>query len=392
MQDLDVVIIGAGAAGLFCAATAGARGRRVLVLDRSSRPAAKVRISGGGRCNFTNLEVGIEHFVSSNPRFAYSALNRFTPRDFIRLVEAQGIPYHEKIRGQLFCDGSAQSIVDLLLDDCRVHGVAIRLETDVQAIEHQSDCYFLQTNQGRIKTRRLVIASGGLSIPKLGASDLGYRIAVQFGLNVLTPQPGLVPLSLKGRDLEISRELSGVGLPASVRHGSTIFDDDLLFTHSGLSGPAILQISNYWEQGDPLLVDLLPGIILAALLEEAKNKSPGVPLQSVLTRVLPRRVVRVLFPASAGERKLGELSHQEIEESGRKIQHWQIWPVGTAGFAKAEVTRGGVDTRELDPATFETKRVPGLFFIGEVLDMTGWLGGYNFQWAWSSGYCAGMAL
>ncbi len=382
MTEFDAIIIGGGASGLMCAVAAGRRGRRVLL-------GKKILISGGGRCNFTNLNVSAENYLSENPHFCKSALSRFTPADFIALVEKHGIRYHEKTAGQLFCDGSAREIVDMLLAECRAAGVDIRTRSTVNAIRKNNQ-FSVETTRGTFRAASLVIATGGLSIPKMGATDFGLRVAKQFGLKIVPPAPGLVGLRLGGAARRALGGLSGISVPAEVSCGGQSFRDAVLFTHRGLSGPAILQISNYWQRGQTVTINLLPDVDLAEAISGWQKSHPKATLKTRLNEWLPKRLVRHRLAPPLDAKPVNQLLPQEIAAVARAFQAWEIFPVGTEGFKKAEVTRGGVDTAELSSKTFEAKRVRGLFFIGETVDVTGWLGGYNFQWAWASGWCAGQ--
>ena len=385
----DAVIIGAGAAGLMCARTAGQRGRKVLILDHSPTVGRKIAISGGGRCNFTNLRVDARNYVSDNPRFCTSALSRFTPLDFIRLIETHGIAYHEKAAGQLFCDDRARRIVDLLLAECRAGGVTLKTGCAVRRIE-KTDAFVVQTDSAAYSAPALVVATGGLSYPQTGATGFGYEIAEQFGLAVIACRPALVPLTYQPADARRYGGLSGISVNAAVATGSTAFTDALLFTHKGLSGPAILQLSSYWRAGQPVAIDLLPHVRLNEAISKWKCARPKAELKTLLREHLPERLVHVLLQLHGPSRPVRQLTEADGEALARIVHGWQIRPAGTEGYAKAEVTRGGVDTRELSSKTFESRKIPGLYFIGEVLDVTGWLGGYNFQWAWASGHCAGL--
>ena len=400
----DVIIFGGGAAGLMCAIEAGKRGRSVLVIERAERLGNKILISGGGRCNFTNVNAGPENFVSANPHFCKSAFARYTPADFIALVEKHGIRYHEKKLGQLFCDQSSRQIVEMLQKECADAHVEIRLgchvekvgSTGVPACDPQlstgrdacatKSSFQLHTSQGDCECESLVIATGGLSFPKLGATDFGYRIAQQFGLKITEPRPGLVPFTLNP-PLD---ELSGVSIDTIVSCRDVRFRENILFTHRGLSGPAILQISNYCGDGESIQIDLLPDRSTWEILG-TRRQSP-MELVNVLSQYLPRRFVQAWCERFAPSRPLNRYSTDELQSIVHKLHHWQIQPSGTEGYAKAEVTAGGVDTDELSSKTMESRRVPGLYFIGEVVDVTGWLGGYNFQWAWASGFAAGQSV
>jgi predicted Rossmann fold flavoprotein len=387
----DVVVIGAGAAGMMCAATAGARGRTVLVIDAASAPGEKIRISGGGRCNFTNLHATPAQFLSANPHFCISALSRYTPQDFIALVRRYSIGWHEKTLGQLFCDGSATQITEMLLTEMKEARAQLRLNTQVQYIEKTDNGFSLQLSSGEmVECGALVVATGGKSIPKMGATDFGYRIAAQFGIRVTETRPALVPLTFDGDILERLSPLSGVAVPARVACGKTAFDEALLFTHRGLSGPAILQISSYWREGGEVVLDLLPGVDAMAVLRAARQSNGRQSPRTFLATLLPRRLAIEIAETETGS--LGDLSDAKLQVLATRINKWRVAPAGSEGYRTAEVTLGGIDTRELDSKTMQAKHVPGLYFIGEVVDVTGWLGGYNFQWAWSSGWCAGQAL
>lgn len=383
-DKFDVIIIGAGAAGLMCAIEAGKRGRKVLVIERADKPGKKILISGGGRCNFTNLNVSSENFVSSNPHFCKSALARYTPKDFISLVEKYGIKYHEKKLGQLFCNGSAKEILQMLLDECSSAGVEIILNCTVSEIIKQNN-FAVKTTIGNFSCESLVIASGGISIPQMGATDFGYKIAKQFGLKITKTVPGLVPFVLNDESLS---GLSGLSIDSNVSCNNTRFRENILFTHKGFSGPAILQISNYWNKGDKVIIDLLPGIDISVVLSE--NKPNKTELVNVLAKFFPKRFAEKWCELNYPSKPVNRLSDKEIELISNKLHNWEIIPKETEGFGKAEVTKGGIDTNELSGKTMETKKVPGMYFIGEVVDVTGWLGGYNFQWAWASGYAAGL--
>jgi predicted Rossmann fold flavoprotein len=389
MSNWDVIIIGAGAAGLFCAIEAGKRGRRVLVLEHSDRVGKKIAISGGGRCNFTNVHTNPDNFLSANPHFCKSALARYPPSEFISLVEKHGIAWHEKKLGQLFCDGSSQQIIDLLLSECQTAGVEIRCGCQVVKVQ-KGDSFSVLTNQGSLDTSALVIATGGLSIAPLGATDFGYQIARQFGLRIEEPRPGLVPFTLTSRMLKELTKLSGVSLDAVVRCDNKDFRENILFTHRGLSGPAILQISSYWKPGTPISIDVLPDEDVLGMLTAEQNSDIG--LASLLSRHLPKRFAEVWCQLFAASRPLKQYKSAELAEIAERLHEMRITPAGTEGFRKAEVTAGGVSTTELSSQTMEATRVPGLYFIGEVVDVTGQLGGYNFQWAWASGYAAGQVV
>ncbi|MDI3335628.1 NAD(P)/FAD-dependent oxidoreductase [Defluviimonas aestuarii] len=391
METTDVIIIGAGAAGMMCAVEAGRRGRRVVVLDHARNPGEKIRISGGGRCNFTNLEAPPERFLSGNPRFAISALKRFAPADFIARVDAAGIAWHEKTLGQLFCDGSARQIVDLLVRDMADVSVDLRLGTGISTVSRDGG-FLVETSGGMIRAESLVLATGGKSIPKMGATGFAYRIAEQFGLAVTEIRPALVPLTFAEQDLEKLRPLAGVSVEARVTLGRTAFEEGLLFTHRGLSGPSILQISSYWREGDSLTVDLARGCDVAAALKALRGAGGRIAVQTALGRYLPEKVAGIVLEATGVSGRLADQSNAVLDQIGDAVNRWQVKPVGSEGYRTAEVTLGGVDTGGLDARTMEARTVPGLYFIGEAVDVTGWLGGYNFQWAWSSGWAAGQAV
>lgn len=393
MSDWDVIVIGAGAAGMMCAAVAGARGRRVLVLDHARMAGEKIRISGGGRCNFTNFNASPRQFVSGNPHFCISALSRYTQQDFLALVERHGIAWHEKTLGQLFCDGSATQIIAMLRAEMDAAGVMLRLETRVETVARSGDGYVLTLASGETLTSgALVVATGGKSIPKMGATDFGYRLAAQFGLALTETRAGLVPLTFSGAVLDALAPLAGVALPARVSCGKTSFEEALLFTHRGLSGPAILQISSYWREGAALAIDLLPGQDVMALLRAARSGNGRQSPQTFLSTLLPRRLAGAIAGELALAGRLADLSDAGMKRLAARVQDWRVTPSGTEGYRTAEVTLGGVDTRGLESRSMQARAVPGLYFIGEVVDVTGWLGGYNFQWAWSSGWCAGQAV
>ncbi|WP_024553141.1 NAD(P)/FAD-dependent oxidoreductase [Franconibacter helveticus 513] len=394
MEQFDAVIIGAGAAGLFCAAQAGQAGCRVLLLDNGKKPGRKILMSGGGRCNFTNLYVEPSAYLSENPHFCKSALARYTQWDFIDLVGKHGIAWHEKILGQLFCDDSAQQIVDMLMKECEKGNVTLRLRTEVLSIERDDSGYTLQLNGAHIKTPRLVIATGGLSMPGLGATPFGYKVAEQFGLKVLPTRAGLVPFTLHKPLLEQVQTLSGVAVPAvvSAENGVT-FRENILFTHRGLSGPAVLQISSYWLPGEWVSVNLLPDTDLCAFLNAQREAHPNQSLKNTLAMLLPKRLVECLQELKQiPETTLKQLNGREQQALEESLQNWRVQPNGTEGYRTAEVTLGGVDTHALSSRTMEARDVPGLYFIGEVMDVTGWLGGYNFQWAWASAWACAQAL
>ncbi|NIA68172.1 NAD(P)/FAD-dependent oxidoreductase [Pelagibius litoralis] len=390
MRSFDVIILGAGAAGLMAAIEAGRRGRSVLVLEQSQKPAQKIRISGGGRCNFTNLHCGPGNFLSANPRFGVSALKRYTQRDFIAKVEAHNIAYHEKTLGQLFCDGSSQQIIDMLLSEAAEAGVVLQTAVTTPRIERRDAGFHLATSRGDYTCSSLIVATGGPSIPKMGASGFAYDIARQFGLAVVAPRPALVPLTFDPTTLAKLQHLTGVAAEAVVACGKTRFREALLFTHRGLSGPAILQISSYWAPGQEIAVDLLAGQDAFDLLRAARSEKAKQELHNVLSELLPRRLA-LSFCAQAGiDGRLADLSDKKLRAVSVLLNDWRLRPQGTEGFRTAEVTAGGIDTAEISSKSFEAKKAPGLYFIGECLDVTGHLGGHNFQWAWSSGHAAGQ--
>ena len=401
MAKFDVAVIGAGAAGMMCAATAAQRGKRVVLIDHAGKLAEKIRISGGGRCNFTNISTTPANFLSDNPHFCKSALSRYTPADFVALVKKHRIGYHEKHRGQLFCTESAELIIEMLKDECAAGDVHWRMPCKIATVEHNDGVYILETDTGTIEADALVIATGGLSIPKIGATDFSYRIASQFGLRMVEPRPALVPLTFDPQAWAPFAELSGIALEVEVETGSlkgrnptgARFREDLLFTHRGLSGPAILQISSYWIPGTPIVIDLLPGIDVAATLIEGKGTIKKQ-LGNVLAQWLPTRLAEGLLLAHgfALDARLADMQDAKLRELGAAINQWTLSPNGSEGYRKAEVTRGGIDTRDLSQQTMMATKVPGLYFIGEAVDVTGWLGGYNFQWAWASGVAAGQAV
>ncbi|MEQ9608620.1 MAG: NAD(P)/FAD-dependent oxidoreductase, partial [Kiloniellaceae bacterium] len=371
---------------------AGKRGRSVLVIEKTKKPAENIRISGGGRCNFTNLHSSPANFLSNNPRFCVSALKRFTQQDFLARVEAAGIAWHEKTLGQLFCDGASQQIIDLLLRDCAAAGVTIETEVETTAVEKRGDRFHLTTDRGAYDGAALVVATGGPSIPKMGATGFAYDLARQFGLKVVPPRPALVPFTFDPLVLEKLKPLSGVSTEAVVSCCKTKFREALLFTHRGLSGPAILQISSYWHPGDEIVVDLLPGRDAFEELRQARSEKPKQEVQTFLADLLPRRLAVMLCEEAGLAGRLADLSDKKLRGLADLVNRWRLKPGGTEGYRTAEVTAGGVDTDEISSKTFEAKTVPGLYFIGECLDVTGWLGGYNFQWAWSSGHAAGQAV
>ena len=404
MQIFDVVVVGAGAAGLFCAAIAGQKGLKVLVVDHSEKVAEKIRISGGGRCNFTNLETSPNQFLSDNPRFCRSALSRYTPTDFLDLVKKYGIAFHEKHKGQLFCDRSAEDIIQMLLQECAAGGVTRWQPCTVQSIRFSdtapdSTYYTVDTNQGTVRSKAVVIASGGLAIPKIGATDFGYRIARQFGLPVVPTRPALVPLTFNETAWAPFANLAGLSLPVNISTGNkkdrTTFSEDLLFTHRGLSGPGVLQISSYWQEGAPIALNLSPKVNLGVFLADAKSRSRKH-IANEISAIVPSRLADTWVAQGATfghqwERSIAEASDKALQVLAERMTHWEITPTGTEGYRKAEVTAGGVNTKALSSQTMESSQ-RGLYFIGEVVDVTGWLGGYNFQWAWASGFACAQAL
>lgn len=388
-RDYQVIIIGAGAAGLMCGQSAGQMGRRVLILDHAERPGKKILMSGGGSCNFTNLFIEADNYISNNSHFCKSALKRFDQYAFISLVEKHGIPYHERNHGQLFCTGKSREIVEMLIDECHRARVKFEYGTTINSVE-KSDLFTLSTDDGDYTAESLVIATGGLSIPsRFGASDFGYEIAEQFGLNIVPTHPGLVAFTFRDNELEQFSKLTGISIDAIVTCNGHSFKEALLFTHRGLSGPVVLQASNYWKRGDEIIINLLPDINLAELIKEWQRERPKVELKNLIGELLTKRVAQTWLDLWSCNKPVNQYNDKEISKVAEIFHQCQITPYGTAGYRTAEVTRGGVDTNEFSSKTFESKKVPGLFFIGEVLDVTGWLGGFNLQWAWSSGYCAG---
>lgn len=390
MTDYDAIVLGAGAAGLMCAGVAGQRGARVLVIDHADRPGKKILISGGGRCNFTNTGTLPDRFISANPHFARSALARYTPADFIELVEAYGIAWHEKTLGQLFCDGSARQIVDLLMEEGAKGGVEVALGQPIATVDHADGRYRVTFGNRTASAPALVVATGGPSIPKMGATGFAYDLARRFGLKVVEPRPALVPLTLGGDEV-LFRELSGVATEVVASAGKTAFREAALFTHHGLSGPAILQVSSYWRHGQPIAIDFLPGRA-PGWLKQLKREAPRTTLARTLTAALPERLATVLGERLAFSGTLADLTDAKLAAAEQRLGNWAFHPNGTQGYAKAEVTVGGISTAELSSKTMEARRAPGLYAIGEAVDVTGWLGGYNFQWAWASGFAAGEAI
>lgn len=392
MRRYDVVVIGGGAAGLMCAIEAGKRGRRVLVIERSGQIGKKILISGGGRCNFTNLHVTPENFLSANRHFCKSALARYTPSDFIAMVERHGIAYHEKERGQLFCDHSAKPIVTMLANECRQAGARIEVNGVVTSVERAGEGFIIETGGGPIHSASLVIASGGLSIPKMGATNFGYELAKRFGHSIVPTYPALVPFTFSAEDLTRYQDLAGIGLPVEATSNGQSFAAPMLFTHRGISGPAMLQISSYWRHGQELRVNFLPSIDGAEWLLERQQTRPAAELKNVLGERFPKRLAQRLSEIRFDSRPLRQYRAAELRQVAAQLQGWAFHPVGTEGYRTAEVTAGGVNTDELSSTTMESKMIPGLYIIGEVVDVTGHLGGFNFQWAWASGHAAGQAV
>jgi len=391
-RRFDVIVLGAGAAGLFCAIEAGRRGRSVLVVDHAKAPGEKIRISGGGRCNFTNIFASPANYLSANPRFCISALKRYTAADFIARVEAHGIAWHEKTLGQLFCDGSATQIVAMLTGELAEAGGLLELSTEVEEIAATNSGFDIRLSSGPVRCSSLVVATGGKSIPKMGATGFAYRVAEQFGLGLTEIRPGLVPLTFEPNMLERIRPLAGVAAQARVSHAKTAFDEALLFTHRGISGPSILQISSFWREGDEIGIDLAPGSDVFAELRAARQSAGRQEAQTVLARHLPKTLAQFLCAEASIGGPLAELNDKALRRLADRVHRWQVKPSGSEGYRTAEVTLGGIDTACLDQKTMAANAVPGLYFIGEAVDVTGWLGGYNFQWAWSSGWAAGQAV
>ena len=391
MQKTDVLVLGAGAAGMMAAIEAGKRGRSVLVVDHAASPGEKIRISGGGRCNFTNVNTRADRFISQNPKFALSALSRYTPQKFIDLVKAYRIAFHEKTLGQLFCDGSSVQIVNLLLSEMGKAGIELELSTSIEAVERGEDGFRVRLSSGEILAQSLIVATGGKSIPKMGATGFGYKLAEQFGLKLTETRPALVPLTFEPRILERIAPLSGIGVDAVATANGRSFREAMLFTHRGLSGPAILQISSYWREGDAITVNLLPDLDVPEMLKAARQATPKYALQTVLSAHLPKRLSQMLAEEIALPGIIGDMSDKKAASVAEALTRWTLKPTGSEGYRTAEVTLGGVDTAGLNSTTMEARAVPGLYIIGEVVDVTGWLGGYNFQWAWASGWAAGQA-
>lgn len=393
METVDVVVIGAGAAGMMCAIEAGKRGRSVLVVDHAAAPGEKIRISGGGRCNFTNINASPKNFLSQNPHFCISALSRYTQRHFIALVERYGIAFHEKTLGQLFCDGSATQIIGMLVTEMKRNGTELRLATRAERIDRTADGFALTFETGVVRCRSLVVACGGKSIPKMGATGFGYDIAEQFGVRLVETRPALVPLTFDQNTLARLKPLAGVAVDgAVVSCGKTRFEEAMLFTHRGISGPSILQISSYWREGDEIGISMLPETDLFEALRQARTANGRQALQTALGAHLPKALAQSVAEEARMPGNIADLSDKQLRRAAEMVNGWRIKPAGSEGYRTAEVTLGGVDTRDLDSRTMAAKAVPGLYFIGEVVDVTGWLGGYNFQWAWSSGWCAGQAV
>ena len=390
IKKYDVIIIGAGAAGMMSAIESGKRGRKVLLVDHAKKIGEKIRISGGGRCNFTNINVHTNKFISNNPKFIISALSQYTQKDFINLIKKHNIKFHEKKLGQLFCDQNAQQIVDMLLLECQIANVTIMKETIITEVDKQDDEYFIAVGGDKYLCNSLIVATGGLSVPKIGASKFGYDIAQKFNMNIVKTLPALVPLTFNEKVLTICKELSGLSLEAVVFFNKTFFQEGMLFTHRGLSGPSILQISSYWKLGKIIKINLSPKLDILKLLEIKKKSNPKQDIINIITEILPKRLASIICKENNVSGNISELSNKLLKELGDSINSWLISPTGSEGYRTAEVTLGGVDTNELSSKTMMSKKNPGLFFIGEVVDVTGHLGGYNFQWAWSSGYVAGQ--
>jgi predicted Rossmann fold flavoprotein len=390
MFRTDVIVLGAGAAGMFAAIEAGRRGRRVLVVDHAKAAGEKIRISGGGRCNFTNTGIAADRFLSKNQRFALSALRRYTAADFIARVDAAGIAWHEKTLGQLFCDGSATQIIAMLLRDMDAAGAELWLGTTLGEVRRVANGFEVETSRGPVRAEAVIVATGGKSIPKMGASGYGYKVAESFGIPVTETRPALVPLTFAEQELDWMRPLAGVSLMGRVSRGKVGFDEAVLFTHRGLSGPAVLQISSYWREGEAITLNLAPGRDVAAYLADEKRVAGRAALRTALAKVMPEKLARLVEAQVGAGGPLAEMGRTTLEKVAGRVQAWELRPVGSEGYRTAEVTLGGVDTDALDGRTMEAKGMPGLYFIGEVVDVTGWLGGYNFQWAWSSGWVAGQ--
>lgn len=393
MKKTDVIIIGAGAAGLMCAIEAGKRGRQVMVIEHANKVGKKILMSGGGRCNFTNMHIQPADYISHNQHFCKSALSRYTQWDFLELVKRHRIPFHEKTLGQLFCDNKSKDILEMLLLECDRAGVDIQVETTIEKIEKHADHqYVLKTTRGNFQCESLVIAAGGLSIPTMGASPFGYKVAEQFGMKIWPTRAGLVPFTLHQEEKEKLAVLSGVSVASVVSNARQSFRENMLFTHRGLSGPAILQISSYWQAGETININMLPDIDVLRQLKSEREQHPTKQLKTILSAYLPKRVVETFFSPDKAEMKLASLSNRDLTDVSSQINTWQVLPNGTEGYRTAEVTLGGVDCDEISSKTMQANNFPGLYFIGEVLDVTGWLGGFNFQWAWSSGWAAGQVV
>ena len=390
-QNFDVVVLGAGAAGMFCAIEAGKRGRTVAVLDHAKAPGEKIRISGGGRCNFTNLHCAPKAFLSHNPHFAKSALSRYTQHDFVDLVRKHGIAFHEKAHGQLFCDGSSKEIISMLVNEMHNSGAMLSLETEINSVSYEKERYLISTSKGNFSCTSLVVATGGKSIPKMGATGLGYKLAEQFGLSLIEPRPALVPFTLTPADKARFAALSGLSTHVRAQSGDGLFEEAMLFTHRGLSGPAMLQVSSYWREGKAIDIDLLPGMDGELFLLEAKKTAGKQSVHTPLSQKLPKALAQLVSDPMKGK-NLADVPDQALKNLAETLHHFKIKPEGTEGYRTAEVTLGGVNTNHLDQKTMMVKNQPGLYFIGEVVDVTGWLGGYNFQWAWSSGWVAGQSV
>ena len=390
MRKVDVLVLGAGAAGMMAAIEAGKRGRSVLVVDHAKAPGEKIRISGGGRCNFTNVNTRPDRFISQNPKFAVSALSRYTPQKFIELVKAYGIAFHEKTLGQLFCDGSSVQVVNLLTGEMSEVGAKLELGATIESVATSAGGFTVRLSSGEIEATSLIVATGGKSIPKMGATNFGYRLAEQFGLKVTETRPALVPLTFEPRILERLSPLSGIAVDSTVSANGKSFREAMLFTHRGLSGPSILQISSYWREGDAIVVNLMPDTDVPGLLKKARSDTPKLALQTVLSAHLSKRLAQMLVEDIGITGMMGDISDKKITGITESLTRWTLKPPGSEGYRTAEVTLGGVDTAGLNSTTMEARDVPGLFVIGEVVDVTGWLGGYNFQWAWASGWAAGQ--
>ncbi len=391
MKKVDVIIIGASASGLMCAIEAGKRGRQVLVLDHANKAGKKILMSGGGKCNFTNYEVSAENYISQNPHFCKSALSRFSQWDFIAMVAAHDIPYHERSHGQLFCDNSSKDILNMLLNECRPLSIEIQFNKAIKSVKKTEDGYYVvHTGLEKIATKSLVVATGGLSIPKMGATGFGYQLAEQFGHHIHPTRAGLVPFTLQPNDKKILSPLSGIAVDAVVSSSHKSFRENILFTHRGLSGPVILQISSYWQPGEAVEINYLPELDLFEYLKDKQKQGSQQKIKSIVSHFLPQRLVSTLLDTELLEKSIQDTSYEQLQKITKQLQNWQIKPNGTEGYRTAEVTLGGVDCNEISSKTMESNKSAGLYFVGEVMDVTGWLGGYNFQWAWSSGWCAGQ--